>query len=221
MTHSFRRLLALSAALIGTTAGAQTVLMSKMNADDHFKLFLSDNIAVPGIQFSQGLGWGTTYTSTALPPSTAPGSSFYLNIWVGDIGGSVSGLLGQFNLVGGGSCVFMNGGTSLKTLPNKLWRVTKPLPTSVTVPTPAGISRVRLVEQRRTGLRPAHPDSRQLADQRRRCTELADDAGHQPLGALDLHAGAAAQQPGHGSLVPDHDPLLIRATGTPASAGVP
>lgn len=124
--------------LASGTAQAQQMLQSRVNADDQFKLFLSDNPSLAGVQFSQGLGWGATYSGTALPPSTLPNAVFFLNIWVGDVGGAVSGLLGEFKLSGAGSCVFLNGGTTLKTVPNKLWRVTKPLPSSVSLPTPPG-----------------------------------------------------------------------------------
>lgn len=136
--HPLRPLALGLLALAGASCGAQQLLQSKVNADDQFKLFLSDDLNQAGVQFSQGLGWGATYSGTALPPSVAPGSTFYLNIWVGDIGGAVGGLLGEFKLVGGGSCVFANGATTLRTVPNKLWRVTKPLPASVSLPTPAG-----------------------------------------------------------------------------------
>lgn len=127
-----------AAALLSGPLAAQQMLMSKVNADDQFKIFVSDNPTVPGIQFSQGLGWGSTYTGSALPPPGSSGSKFFMNIWIGDINSGLMGLLGEFKLAGIGSCRFANGSTSLRTLPNKLWRVTKPLPASVFSPTPAG-----------------------------------------------------------------------------------
>ncbi|MBQ0959488.1 hypothetical protein KAK06_11055 [Ideonella sp. 4Y11] len=140
MNHRFtwHGLALAAAAALALPAAAQQMLTSKVNADDQFKIFLSDNPTVPGIQFSQGLGWGATYTGTALPPPGSAGQKFYLNIWVGDIASSLMGLLGEFKLTGVGTCVFANNATSLRTLPNKLWRVTKPLPPSVFSPTPAG-----------------------------------------------------------------------------------
>ena len=134
-----KTILGLAGSLLAAGAAlAQPALTSKINADDQFKLFLSDQPNLPGIQFSQGLGWGLTYAGTALPPNISAGTGYYLNIWVGDINGGPAGLLGEFKLINAGTCLFTNGSTNLKTLANKNWKVTKLLPPSVTVPTPPG-----------------------------------------------------------------------------------
>jgi hypothetical protein len=150
-TVLFPRLAVLCAlALSATTAISATFITSKVNGDDQFKIYISPDTGTgvlpfqpEGLQYANGLGWGSTFTNTLWLPQDSTGANYktyWLNIWVQDVGGGGPAVLGMFSLTGvpgagspgGGSiagCTFNNGLTTMLTNP-KHWKVTKPLPQS-------------------------------------------------------------------------------------------
>lgn len=112
------------AALLSWPAAAQTIA-SKVYADDEFKIFISNVPNMEGVEFAQGAGYATNFANTlALYHGR---TSYMLHIWVRDVGGGLTGVLGQFTISGPRNCRFANGSTTLETNTN-LWRVTKWLP---------------------------------------------------------------------------------------------
>jgi hypothetical protein len=109
------------AALLSWPAAAQTIT-SKIYADDEFKVFLSDGPANAGVEFAQGAGYAINFVDTLA--IYAGRTSYELHIWVRDVGGSPSGVMGEFTISGPRNCRFGNGTTSLLTNTSD-WRVTK------------------------------------------------------------------------------------------------
>jgi hypothetical protein len=109
------------AALLSWPAAAQTIA-SKVYADDEFKIFISNGPTTAGVEFAQGAGYATNFANTlALYHGR---TSYMLHIWVRDIGGGPSGVMGEFTISGPRNCRFANGSTNLLTNTND-WRVTK------------------------------------------------------------------------------------------------
>lgn len=112
-------------------------IRAEIKADDEFKIYLSSTATDAGVQFGQGLGWNLGYDKTLL---RIPGvTTYYLNIWVRDIGGAPTGLVGQFTMTLGSGCRFSNGSNNLTTN-TRHWKVTEALPHStVTGPALPGV----------------------------------------------------------------------------------
>jgi hypothetical protein len=125
------RLLAGLVCALPLAASAQSTLVTaKLNGDDQWKIYISTQITSDGYQYANGWGWPITYTSTLWLPQSGAGTNFkdyWLNIWVQDVGGGGSDLLGEFKISGKKGCKFDNGTTTLLTDAAKNWLVTAPL----------------------------------------------------------------------------------------------
>jgi hypothetical protein len=140
-------LLAGAAWLVCGAAQAQyTLLTSRVNGDDQFKIYLSTQIGSEGYQYHNGWGWPITYTNTLWLPQVAANQNYkdyWLYIWVQDVGGGGPDLLGEFRLSGKPGCKFDNGTAKLLTGAVQsngvsYWSVTPALPWSVGGPPVAG-----------------------------------------------------------------------------------
>jgi hypothetical protein len=99
-------------------SGQSTLLTSKANGDDQFKMYLSTQPISEGLQWHNAYGWGVTYTNTLLLPQPTPNQNYkdyWLNIWVQDVGGGGPFLLGEFKLSGKPGCKFDNGSKVMVT----------------------------------------------------------------------------------------------------------
>lgn len=114
------------AALLSWPAAAQTIA-SEVYADDEFKIFISSLPSTAGVEFAQGAGYATNFANTlALYHGR---TTYMLHIWVRDVGGGPSGVMGEFTISGPRNCRFANGTTTLLTNTSD-WRVTKWLPST-------------------------------------------------------------------------------------------
>jgi hypothetical protein len=112
MKTTLRTVLVPVAAALAMFAGSSSaaVLTTNLAVDNGYQVFVSTSDSAQGVLFGSGNNWTTTYTdSTAL----AAGTSYYLHIFGYDQGG-IAGLLGQFDLTGGGH-QFANGLTTMTT----------------------------------------------------------------------------------------------------------
>jgi hypothetical protein len=109
------------AALLSWPAAAQTIT-SKVYADDEFKIFISNGPGTAGVEFAQGAGYAINFVDTLA--LYAGRTSYELHIWVRDIGGGPTGVLGEFNISGPRGCHFGNGTTTLLTNTSD-WQATK------------------------------------------------------------------------------------------------
>lgn len=109
------------AALLSWPAAAQTIA-SNIYADDEFKVFLSKDPTTAGVEFAQGAGWATHFANTLAIYHGQTG--YMLHIWVRDVGGGPSGVMGEFTISGPRNCRFANGQQTLLT-DTTHWRVTK------------------------------------------------------------------------------------------------
>lgn len=100
------------AAAIAMFAGSASaaVLTTNLAVDNGYQVFISTSNSTQGVLFGSGNDWTTTYTNST---TLAAGTNYYLHIFGYDQGG-IAGLLGQFDLTGGGH-VFSNNGTTLTT----------------------------------------------------------------------------------------------------------
>ena len=113
----------LALAAIAAAAGpahAQKIT-SSIYADDEFKVFISTSDDAPGVEFAQGAGWAVNFRNNLY--LYAGTTQYFLHVWVRDIGGGPTGVLGQFNLTNHRGCRFSNGTTTLLTGANAHWRV--------------------------------------------------------------------------------------------------
>jgi len=92
---------------------ASTQIGAEVKADDEFKMYLSHTPGDAGVEFGQGLGWNLGYDVVLTRLGTV--STYYLNVWVRDIGGDPRGLVGKFTIPSGTNCRFSNGATNLTT----------------------------------------------------------------------------------------------------------
>lgn len=105
----------LSIAAILLLAGVQstanaTLLTSKLNVDNDFKVYISTSDATQGVLFGSGDPWMTTFTHTT---TLLTGVDYFLHIYAHDQGG-IAGALGQFSL-SGTDHVFANNSNALLT----------------------------------------------------------------------------------------------------------
>ena len=99
-----------AAALMTSAASSAGVLNSSLSVDNGYVMYLSSADNVAGTMIDSGNNWMSTYQdSNAL----VAGNSYFLHIYAYDQGG-IAGLLGDFNITGGGH-VFSNGLTTLTT----------------------------------------------------------------------------------------------------------
>ncbi|MEA3009502.1 MAG: hypothetical protein QOJ91_1194 [Sphingomonadales bacterium] len=117
----------LIAAAAAGTAQAQKVT-SNIYSDDEFKVFISTSPTTAGIEFAQGAGWAVRFQDDLYLYAGA--TTYYLHVWVRDIGGGPTGFLGEFHLTNHRGCRFANGGPSLLTGVNGYWRVSDRQPVS-------------------------------------------------------------------------------------------
>lgn len=123
--------LILSAILLATPAAASAQWIdSNIYADDEFKIFVSNSANTPGVEFAQGGGWAIYFRDRLyLYPGV---TTYFVHVWVRDVGGGPTGLLGQFQLSNHRGCKFANGTTALSTTAaGGLWRVSPRQPSSV------------------------------------------------------------------------------------------
>lgn len=109
---------------------------SSIYADDEFKIFVSTSATSAGVEFAQGGGWAINFRNRLyLYPGV---TTYFMHVWVRDVGGSPTGLLGQFRLSNHRGCRFANNTTALLTraTPLGLWRVSPQQPSSA--PTTGG-----------------------------------------------------------------------------------
>lgn len=101
----------IAAAVLMTSATSSAgVLNSSLSVDNGYVMYLSSTDNVAGTMIDSGNNWMATYQdSNAL----VAGTSYFLHIFAYDQGG-IAGLLGDFNISGGGH-VFSNGLTTLTT----------------------------------------------------------------------------------------------------------
>jgi hypothetical protein len=130
MQISFKKIAA-AALLLGVafqpiTASAQ-IVTSSIYGDDEFKIFISTNNTSEGVEFAQGFGWSVNFKNTLY---LYPGATtYYMHVWVRDLGGAPTGLLGEFTmptspLQNPRRCRFANNtGNLLTTAANNLWMV--------------------------------------------------------------------------------------------------
>lgn len=124
----------LTAAFQPFAAHAQKV-NSSIFGDDEFKVFISTSAATPGVEFAQGIGWSVNFKNTLY---LYPGATdYFLHVWVRDLGGAPTGLLGEFTMPKPNSrgCRFANNSVSLLTTAAKnYWTVspTQPHTTPIT-----------------------------------------------------------------------------------------
>jgi hypothetical protein len=112
MNKTLRTSLLPIAAAIAMFAGnaSAAVLTTNMSVDNGYQIFYSTSDNVQGTSFGSGNNWMSTYTDSTV---LAAGTTYYLHIFAYDQGG-IAGLLGQFDLTGGGH-LFSNGSTTLTT----------------------------------------------------------------------------------------------------------
>jgi len=123
---ALRILLAGAVASIAAAGAANAATLSlKLTADDQFSAYLSTSDSTLGTLIGSGGSWASTFDlSTPLTGS----SPYYLHIVGANSGGGPDGLLGQFDLSGGGF-TFANGTTSLLTNTSN-WRASDALNSS-------------------------------------------------------------------------------------------
>ncbi len=106
---------------------------SSVYADDEFKIFISTSLNTAGVEFAQGGGWAINFRNRLyLYPGV---TTYFMHVWVRDVGGSPTGLLGQFRLSSHRGCRFANGTNALVTTASpRLWRISprQPSTTSLT-----------------------------------------------------------------------------------------
>jgi hypothetical protein len=119
------------------TASAQ-IVKSSIYGDDEFKIFISTNNTSEGVEFAQGFGWAANFQNTLY---LYPGATtYYMHIWVRDLGGAPTGLLGEFTMpaspiLNPRGCRFANNSVNLRTTDaNNRWLVspTQPYSTPIT-----------------------------------------------------------------------------------------
>lgn len=100
------------AAALAMFAGSSSaaVLTTNLAVDNGYQVFISTSDSAQGVQFGANNNWMSTYTDST---TLAAGTSYFLHIFGYDQGG-IAGLLGQFDLTGGGH-QFSNGMTTLTT----------------------------------------------------------------------------------------------------------
>jgi hypothetical protein len=115
--------LLLGVAFQPVTASAQ-IVKSSIYGDDEFKIFISTDNKSEGVEFAQGFGWAANFQNTLY---LYPGATtYYMHIWVRDLGGAPTGLLGDFKLPNPNPrvCKFANNQVNLRTTDlNNLWLV--------------------------------------------------------------------------------------------------
>lgn len=109
------------AALLSCPAAAQ-IITSKVYADDEFKIFISSGPTTAGVEFAQGAGYAINFIDTLALYSGR--TSYELHIWVRDMGGYPTGVMGEFTISGPRNCQFGNGQQTLETNTTH-WQVTK------------------------------------------------------------------------------------------------
>lgn len=113
----------LTAAFQPFAAQAQKV-NSSIFGDDEFKVFISTNDTSPGVEFAQGFGWSVNFKNTLY---LYPGATdYFLHVWVRDLGGAPTGLLGEFTMPKPNprGCRFANNSVNLLTTAAKnYWTV--------------------------------------------------------------------------------------------------
>jgi hypothetical protein len=114
-------------ATMAGTAPAQKIT-SSVYADDEFKVFISLSQNSAGVEFAQGAGWAINFRHQLYLYHGA--KIYYLHVWVRDIGGGPTGLLGQFQLTNHRGCRFANGSNVLLTGSNPFWKVSVRQPAS-------------------------------------------------------------------------------------------
>ena len=112
MKLSFRTLLAPVAVALAMFAGSSSaaVLTTKLAADNNYSIYISTSDNVQGTLFGTGNNWTYTYVDSTV---LAAGTDYYLHIHAQDEGW-IAGLLGQFDLTGGGH-QFSNGQVTMTT----------------------------------------------------------------------------------------------------------
>jgi hypothetical protein len=109
-----RHLVLLAALSFGAANSAYAQkITSSIYGDDEFKIFVSTSPNTMGVLFAQGGGYAINFQNNLY---LYPGyTDYYLHVWIRDIGGSPTGLLGQFTLTNHRGCRFANGARLLLT----------------------------------------------------------------------------------------------------------
>lgn len=109
-TIAIRTVFAAAAALLAGAAAA-SVLTSKVNVDNTFKIYLSTSNNQTGTQFGAGNAWEVTTVNTV---ELAANTEYWLHVAAQDLGGAWAGFLGEFSIAGG-QHTFANNLASLTT----------------------------------------------------------------------------------------------------------
>lgn len=112
MNTTMRTVLVPVAAALAMFAGSSSaaVLNTTLAVDNGYQVFISTSDNVQGTLFGAGNNWTTSYANSTV---LTAGTTYFLHIYAYDQGG-IAGLLGQFDLTGGGH-EFANGTTTLTT----------------------------------------------------------------------------------------------------------
>jgi hypothetical protein len=105
------------------TASAQ-IVKSSIYGDDEFKIFISTNNTSEGVEFAQGFSWAVNFQNTLYLYSGV--TTYYMHVWVRDLGGAPTGLLGEFSMLTPNprGCRFANNSVNLRTTDaNNWWKV--------------------------------------------------------------------------------------------------
>jgi hypothetical protein len=116
------RFLVAAAAIAAAAGSAQAQkITSSIYADDEFKVFISTAANTPGVEFAQGAGWSINFRNNLYLYGGF--TTYFLHVWVRDIGGGPTGFLGEFSLTSHRACTFANGSQTLLTEANSNWQV--------------------------------------------------------------------------------------------------
>lgn len=99
-----------AALLMASATSTAGVLKSRLSVDNGYQMFLSATDNTAGTMVDSGNDWTNTLQDSN---NLTVGTSYFLHIYAYDQGG-IAGMLGEFNLTGGGH-VFSNGLSTLTT----------------------------------------------------------------------------------------------------------